>query len=94
MSAPSKRSAIAIASGPQTIRNPNRRSTKLRPEAALRAKVEDYLRQSRALELWRARAITADELQAEVERMAQQTRLPGLLGELWAALAHDPLLTE
>jgi len=28
-------------------------------EAALRAKVEDYLRQSRALELWRARAITA-----------------------------------
>jgi hypothetical protein len=41
------------------------------PEAALRAKVEDYLRQSRALELWRQRAITADELQAEMERMAR-----------------------
>jgi hypothetical protein len=33
------------------VRSPNQRSTKLRPEAALRAKVEDYLRQSRALEL-------------------------------------------
>jgi hypothetical protein len=51
VSAPSKRSTIAIASGPQTTRSPNQRSTKLRPEAALRGKVEDYLRQSPALEL-------------------------------------------
>jgi hypothetical protein len=62
------------------------------PEAALRAKVEDYLRQSRALELWRARAITADELQAEMERMARQTRLPAVLDELWAALGRDPFV--
>jgi uncharacterized protein (TIGR03437 family) len=62
------------------------------PEAALRAKVEDYLRQSRALELWRARAITADELQAELERMARQTRLPAVLDELWAALGRDPFV--
>jgi len=41
------------------------------PEAALRAKIADYLRQSRALELWRARAITADELQTEMDRMAR-----------------------
>jgi len=61
------------------------------PEAALRAKVEDYLRQSRALELWRARAITADELQAEMERMARQTRASAVLDELWAALGRDPL---
>ncbi len=62
------------------------------PEAALRAKVEDYLRQSRALELWRQRAITADELQAELERMARQTRASAVLDELWAALGRDPFV--
>jgi hypothetical protein len=46
------------------------------PEAALRAKVEDYLRQSRALELWRARAITADELLPRMERMARPHAAP------------------
>jgi len=62
------------------------------PEAALRAKVEDYLRQSRALELWRQRAITADELQAEMDRMARQTRASAVLDELWAALGRDPFV--
>ena len=50
------------------------------------------MRQSRALELWRARAITADELQVEMDRMARQTRASAVLDELWAALGRDPFV--
>jgi hypothetical protein len=62
------------------------------PEAALRAKVEEYLRMSRALEVFTGAALTPEQLQAELERMARQTRQPEVLGALWAALDHDPLL--
>ena len=62
------------------------------PEAALRAKVEEYLRMSRALEVFTGAALTPEQLQAELERMARQTRQPAVLGALWAALDHDPLL--
>jgi hypothetical protein len=62
------------------------------PEAALRAKVEDYLRMSRALEVFAGAPLAPAALQQELERMARQTRSPGQLGELWAALARDPLL--
>ncbi len=62
------------------------------PEAALRAKVEDYLRLSSALEVYWQRPVTAADLQAEVERMARDTRQPDMLGELWAALGNDPML--
>ncbi|MGH9801651.1 MAG: hypothetical protein ACRD82_14905 [Blastocatellia bacterium] len=45
-------------------------------EAALRAKVpkvEDYLRQSQALEVYAKRPVTAADLQAEIERQARST---------------------
>jgi hypothetical protein len=61
-------------------------------EARIRAKIADYLRKSAALEAYWRRAITPDELQAELERMARDTRQPDALTELWAALAHDPLM--
>ena len=62
------------------------------PAAALEAKVEEYLRQSAALaQVWQ-RPATADELQAEMERMARDTKQPEVLRELWAALGNDPLL--
>jgi hypothetical protein len=48
VSAPSKRSTIAIASGPQTSEQPKPALDEVLPEAALRAKIADYLRQSRA----------------------------------------------
>jgi hypothetical protein len=73
---------------------PNHRATKRRPEAALRAKVEDYLRESSAFELLRQRAITADETQAETERMTRQTRLPAVFDELWAAFGRDPFVID
>src|SRR5439155_11435524 len=60
------------------------------PDAAIRAKVEDYLRKSRALErLWK-RPLAGDQLQAEIDRMARDTRQPGVLSELFAALHEDP----
>jgi hypothetical protein len=62
------------------------------PDAVIRAKVEDYLRKSTALEVYWQRALTAEQLQAEMERQAQQTRQPEVLRELWAALDNNPLL--
>lgn len=62
------------------------------PEEALRAKVEDYLRMSSALEVYWQRPITGDQLQAEIGRMARQTKQPEVLRELWAALGNDPLV--
>jgi N-acetylneuraminic acid mutarotase len=59
---------------------------------AIRAKVEDYLRKSSALETRRQRPITGDELQDEIDRMSRETRDPGMLRELYAALDDDPQL--
>ncbi len=57
---------------------------------AVRARVEDSLRQSNALETLWQQPITGAMLQAEMERMAKQTRQPELLRELFAALNDDP----
>jgi N-acetylneuraminic acid mutarotase len=62
------------------------------PEAALRAKVEEYLLESRALEQVWARPIRREELEAEVERMSTSTRAPEVLQEIFAALGHDSTL--
>ena len=59
-------------------------------DEAIRAKVEDYLRKSNALEKWWQRPITADQLQAELDRMAKNTRDPGMLQEMFKALGNDP----
>ena len=58
----------------------------------IRAKVEDYLRKSNALEYYWQTAITAEQLQAEMERMAKYTKQPKVLKELWGALNNDPYL--
>lgn len=60
------------------------------PDSALRAKVEDYLGKSRALETYWQRPIRDEQLQAEMERMAKQTKQPVKLRELWEALGNDP----
>lgn len=64
----------------------------LLPGQAIRAKVEDYLRKSAALEAYWRRSITPGELQADLERMARDTKQPDALRELWAALGDDPML--
>jgi hypothetical protein len=60
------------------------------PLSVLRAKVEDYLRQSEALAVYWKRPITGAQLQAEMDRMARQSQQPQRLRELWQALGNDP----
>lgn len=57
--------------------------------AQLERKVADYLRKSQALEDFWQRPITAEQLQAEIERMAIHTKKPEVLRELFAALGND-----
>jgi|GEM_PF-1164239 len=62
------------------------------PEATIRAKAEDTVRRSLALEhIWQ-RPVKPEQLQAEMERMATNTKNADLLSELWAALDNDPFL--
>jgi N-acetylneuraminic acid mutarotase len=60
--------------------------------AQLETKVEDYLRDSQALEDHWQRPITAEQLQAEMDRMAQHTKQPDVLRELFEALGNDPFV--
>src|SRR5438552_4409563 len=65
---------------------------KVMSQAQIEEKVEDYLRNSQALEDYWQRPITPDQLQAEMERMASHTKQPGVLREIFAALGNDPLV--
>jgi N-acetylneuraminic acid mutarotase len=56
----------------------------------LEEKVDDYLRNSQALEDYRLQPLSAEQLQAEMERMAQHTRQPEVLRELFEALGNNP----
>ena len=62
------------------------------PQAQLERKVADYLRKSQALEDYWQRPITTEQLQAETDRMAQHTKQPEVLHELFKALGNDPFL--
>ena len=73
-------------------------------QAQLQKKVEDYLRKSQVLEDQWQRPLSAEQLQAAMDRMAKQTRQPEVLRELFEALGNDafviaeclarPVLTE
>jgi N-acetylneuraminic acid mutarotase len=62
------------------------------PSAQLEKKVEDYLRSSQALEDYWQQSLSAEQLQAEMERMAQHTKQPEVLRELFDALGSDPFV--
>jgi len=61
-------------------------------QAQVEKKVADYLRNSQALEDYWQRPITAGQLQAEMERIAQHTKQPDVLRELFEALGNDPFV--
>ena len=61
-------------------------------QAQIERKVEDYLRNSQALEDYWQRPITADQLQTEMERMASHTKQPEVLREIFEALGNDPFV--
>ena len=55
-------------------------------------KVEEYLGKAQLVADRRGWPITPSELQTEMERMANDTRRPEVLGELFEALGNDPLV--
>ena len=59
-------------------------------QAQLENKVTGYLRDSLALEDYWQKPITAQQLQAEMDRMARDTKQPEVLRELFEALGNDP----
>jgi len=61
-------------------------------QAQLEKKVEEYLRKSQGLADYWQRPITVEELQTEIDRMAQHTKQPEVLRELFEALGNDPFV--
>ena len=61
-------------------------------QAKLEEKVAGYLRKSQALDDYWQQPITAEQLQAEMDRMGQNTKQPEVLRELFEALGNDPLV--
>jgi N-acetylneuraminic acid mutarotase len=61
-------------------------------QAQLEKKVQDYLRDSQAREDHWQRPITGEQLQAEMDRIAKNTKQPDVLRELFAALENDPFV--
>src|SRR5881275_1082405 len=61
-------------------------------QAQLEKKVSDYLRKSQVLADYWQRPFTAEQLQAEMDRMAKTTKQPEVLSELFAALGNDPFV--
>ena len=60
--------------------------------AQLERKVANYLRKSQALEDYWHQPITAEQLQAEMDRMAKHTKQPDVLREVFQALNNDPFV--
>jgi N-acetylneuraminic acid mutarotase len=61
-------------------------------QAQLEKKVANYLHKSQALEDYWQRPLTAEELQAEMDRMAHHTKQPEVLRELFEVLGSDPFV--
>src|SRR5262249_2358219 len=61
-------------------------------QATIGKEVQDYLRNSELLEQKWQKPITPERLQAEMDRMAQHTKQPEVLRELFAALGNDPFV--
>lgn len=77
---------------PEANTSPKPPLNEVMSEEEVRKKVGETLRMSKALEvIWR-QPVEGYQLQAEMERMAETTRNPEMLRELWFALGNDPQL--
>jgi N-acetylneuraminic acid mutarotase len=74
---------------PQANAEPKPLLDKVISRRQMEKKVEDYLRNSQALEDYSQKPITPDQLQAEMERIASHTKQPAMLREIFAALGND-----
>jgi hypothetical protein len=77
---------------PKENLNPKPSLDAVMSQAQIEKKVADYLRKSQALEDHWQRRITTEQLQAEMDRMAQHTKQPNVLRELFEALGNDPFV--
>ena len=77
---------------PKERRDPKPPLDSVMSQAQVEKKVADYLRKSQALEDYWQRPITAEQLQAEMDRMAANTKQPEVLRELFEALGNDPFV--
>ncbi|HEV8700923.1 MAG TPA: thrombospondin type 3 repeat-containing protein [Candidatus Polarisedimenticolia bacterium] len=64
------------------------------PDVLLESKVRRTLKLSLALERFWNTPVTAEMLHDEAERIARDSRLPGRLGEIYAALGSNPVLFQ
>ena len=77
---------------PEENLNPKPSLDAVMSQAELEKKVEDYLRGTEALQDYWQRPITARDLQAEMDRMAENTKQPEVLREVFGALGNDPFI--
>ena len=77
---------------PKDRRGPKPPLDSVMSQAQVEKNVADYLRKSQTLEDYWQRPITAEQLQAEMDRMAANTRQPEILRELFEALGSDPFI--
>ena len=77
---------------PKEHRDPKPPLDSVMPQAQLEKKVADYLRKSHALEDHWRKPIAPEQLQAEMDRMARNTKQPKVLRELFEALGNDPFV--
>ncbi|MDX1390030.1 MAG: hypothetical protein R3344_12620, partial [Acidobacteriota bacterium] len=77
---------------PDTNPGPKPRLDEVLPDALVRSRVESYLDKSVALERIWSTPLTAERLQAELDRMVRSTKDAEMLRELFAALDNDPHL--
>ena len=77
---------------PKENLNPKPSLDAVTSQTQLKNKVADYLRNSQAVEDYWQKSITAEQLQAEMDRMARDTKQPEVLRELFEALGNDPFV--
>jgi N-acetylneuraminic acid mutarotase len=65
---------------------------KVMSQAQIEKKVAKCLRNSQVLENYWQKPITAEQLQAEMDRMARHSKRPEVLRELFTALGNDPYI--
>src|SRR5205823_3065258 len=75
---------------PKENPNPKPSLDAVMSQAQLEKKVEDYLRNSQAVENYYKEPLSAGQLQTEMDRMARDTRQPEVLRELFEALGNNP----
>src|SRR5437588_11201091 len=77
---------------PKERRDPKPSLDAVMSQVQLEKKVEGYLGNSQALEDYWQQPLSAEQLQGEMERMAQHTKQPEVLRELFERLDNDPFV--